>query len=151
MKDCIRFAPMIGAREGELSATDARALQAHLAACPACAAYARDVAATDGLVAEALLARAAERDFAPFVDQVMARVDRAERRGILGWLGRHRRVTAATLAPVLAALALIVYVRLDGGGSRGEIALFELYSEGEVATILNTMDGPIVLLDGSGS
>lgn len=150
MKDCIRFAPMIGAREGELSAADARALQAHLAACPACAAYARDVAATDGLVAEGLLERAAERDFAPFVDQVMARVDRAERRGILGWLGRHRRVAAATLAPVLAALALIVYVRLDGG-SRGEIALFELYSEGEVATILNTMDGPIVLLDGSGS
>jgi predicted anti-sigma-YlaC factor YlaD len=150
MKDCARFAPMIGAREGELSAADARALQAHLAACPACAAYARDVAATDGLVAEGLLARAAERDFAPFVDQVMARVDRAERRGILGWLGRHRRVAAATLAPVLAALALIVYVRLDGG-SRGEIALFELYSEGEVATILNTMDGPIVLLDGSGS
>jgi predicted anti-sigma-YlaC factor YlaD len=150
MKDCARFAPMIGAREGELSAADARALQAHLAACPACAAYARDVAATDGLVAEGLLARAAERDFAPFVDQVMARVDRAERRGILGWLGRHRRVTAATLAPVLAALALIVYVRLDGG-SRGEIALFELYSEGEVATILNTMDGPIVLLDGSDS
>jgi predicted anti-sigma-YlaC factor YlaD len=150
MKDCSRFAPMIGAREGELSAADARALQAHLAACPACAAYARDVAATDGLVAEGLLARAAERDFAPFVDQVMARVDRAERRGILGWLGRHRGVAAATLAPVLAALALIVYVRLDGG-SRGEIALFELYSEGEVATILNTMDGPIVLLDGSGS
>jgi predicted anti-sigma-YlaC factor YlaD len=150
MKDCSRFAPMIGAREGELSAADARALQAHLAACPACAAYARDVAATDGLVAEGLLERAAERDFAPFVDQVMARVDRAERRGILGWLGRHRRVAAATLAPVLAALALIVYVRLDGG-SRGEIALFELYSEGEVATILNTMDGPIVLLDGSGS
>jgi predicted anti-sigma-YlaC factor YlaD len=150
MKDCTRFAPMIGAREGELSAADARALQAHLAACPACAAYARDVAATDGLVAEGLLARAAERDFAPFVDQVMARVDRAERRGILGWLGRHRRVAAATLAPVLAALALIVYVRLDGG-SRGEIALFELYSEGEVATILNTMDGPIVLLDGSDS
>jgi predicted anti-sigma-YlaC factor YlaD len=150
MKDCSRFAPMIGAREGELSAADARALQAHLAACPACAAYARDVAATDGLVAEGLLERAAERDFAPFVDQVMARVDRAERRGILGWLGRHRRVAAATLAPVLAALALIVYVRLDGG-SRGEIALFELYSEGEVATILNTVDGPIVLLDGSGS
>lgn len=150
MKDCTRFAPMIGAREGELSAADARALQAHLAACPACAAYARDVAATDGLVAEGLLARAAERDFAPFVDQVMARVERAERRGILGWLGRHRRVAAATLAPVLAALALIVYVRLDGG-SRGEIALFELYSEGEVATILNTMDGPIVLLDGSDS
>lgn len=150
MKDCTRFAPMIGAREGELSAADARALEAHLAACPACAGYARDVAATDGLVAEGLLARAAERDFAPFVDQVMARVDRAERRGILGWLGRHRRLAAATLAPVLAALALIVYVRLDGG-SRGEIAFFELYSEGEVATILNTMDGPIVLLDGSGS
>lgn len=150
MKDCARFAPMIGAREGELTPGEAKLLEAHLGACRTCRAISADFTATDGVVGEALLARANERDFAPFVDQVMARVDRAERRGILGWLGRHRGVAAATLAPVLAALALIVYVRLDGG-SRGEIALFELYSEGEVATILNTMDGPIVLLDGSGS
>lgn len=150
MKDCARFAPMIGAREGELPPGVERPLAEHLAACPTCAAYARDVAATDGLVGEGLLARAAERDFAPFVDEVMARVERNERRGLLAWLGRHRRIAAATLAPVVAAVALIVYVRLDGG-TREEIALLELYSEGEVATVLNTVDGPIVLLDGSDS
>lgn len=146
MKDCVRFAPMIGARPGELPREDAGALEGHLAACPACRAFARDAAAVDGLVGEALLARAAERDFAPFVDAVMARVERrAERRGVLGWISRHRRATAAALAPVLAALAVIVYVRLYDGGAR-EIALFELTSEGEATTVLQTSDGPVVLL-----
>jgi len=144
--DCTIFAPMIGAREGELSAADARALEAHLAACPPCRAFARDVAAMDGLVGEALLARAAARDFAPFVDEVMERVGHgARRRGLLGWLSHHRRAAAATLAPVLAALAVIVYVELHGE-RRSEIALFELTSEGEVTTVLQTADGPVVLL-----
>ena len=42
MKDCLRFAPMIGAREGELSAEEGTALEAHLATCPACRAMAAD-------------------------------------------------------------------------------------------------------------
>ena len=46
---------------------------------------------------------------------------------------------------VLAALALIVYVRIHGGGS-SEIAMVEISAEGEVTTILETADGPIVLL-----
>jgi predicted anti-sigma-YlaC factor YlaD len=145
MKDCIRFAPMIGAREGELAPAEAKALEAHLSACLSCRAFARDVAAMDGLVGEALLARAATRDFAPFVDEVMAKVGHgAGRRGLLYWLGHHRRAAAATLTPVLAALAVIVYVQFYGG--RGEIALFELTSEGEVTTVLQTADGPVVLL-----
>jgi anti-sigma factor RsiW len=145
VKDCVRFAPMIGARDGELASAEARALEAHLAACPSCRAFARDVAALDGRVGEALLARAATRDFAPFVDEVMARVARGGARpGLLGWLSHHRRAAAATLAPVLAALAVIVYVGLEGGP--GEIALFELTSEGEVTTVLQTSDGPVVLL-----
>jgi anti-sigma factor RsiW len=136
---------MIGARDGELAPADAKALEQHLAACPPCRAFARDVAAMDGLVGEALLARAATRDFAPFVDAVMARVGHDERRrGLFGWLSHHRRATAAGLAPVLAALAVIVYVQFYGG--RGEIALFELTSEGEVTTVLQTADGPVVLL-----
>lgn len=144
MRDCVRYAPMIGAREGELASAEAGALEAHLAACPGCRALAADAAATDGLVAEALLARANARDFAPFVDQVMARVGAGERRGVLAWLARHRRAAAATLAPALAALLFIVYVRLEGGG-REEIALLEVASEG-VTTILQTADGPVVLL-----
>jgi anti-sigma factor RsiW len=137
---------MVGAREGELAGDDARALEAHLAACPGCRARAADLAATDGLVSEALLAAANARDFGPFVDQVMARVGAApERRGLRAWLGRHRRAVAATLAPALAALAVIVYVRLEGGGPQ-QYALLEVASEGDATTILQTSDGPIVLL-----
>jgi anti-sigma factor RsiW len=146
MKDCIRFAPLIGAREGELTPGEAKALALHLRECGTCRATAADFAATDGLVREALLARANARDFAPFVDAVMARVGRTERPGLLGWLSRHRRAAAAALVPALAALALIVYVRLDGG--RDQIAMLELTSEGEVTTVLQTSDGPVVLLLG---
>jgi anti-sigma factor RsiW len=135
---------MIGAREGELSDAQARALEAHLAGCVACRAIAADAAATEGLVSEALLARANERDFAPFVDEVMARVARRERRGLRAWLSLHRRAAAAALVPVVAALAVIVYVRVDGG--REPMALLELSSEGEVTTVLQTVDGPVVLL-----
>lgn len=148
-KDCVRFAPMIGSRPGELAPEEARALEAHLAACAGCRARAADLAATEGLVSEALLAQANARDFSPFVDEVMARIGAGaapERSGILGWLGRHRRrALAATLAPALAALAVIVYVRLEGSRPQ-EIALLEVTSEGDATTILQTSDGPIVLL-----
>jgi anti-sigma factor RsiW len=145
MKECVRFAPMIGALPGELAPTEASALEAHLAGCDGCRAIAASFAALDGATGEALLARAAERDFAPFVDQVMARIERAERPGVFAWLGRRRRGVAATLAPVLAALALIVYVRIEGSRPQ-EIALLEVTSEGDATTILQTSDGPIVLL-----
>lgn len=141
---CLRFLPLVGARPGELGPADARALEAHLAGCAACRAVAADAAATDGLVGEALLARAAQRDFAPFVDGVMARVKAREAPGLRAWLARHRRAAAATLVPVLAALALLVYVRIDGG--RQQVALLELNAEGEATTVLQTADGPVVLL-----
>ncbi len=150
MKDCVLFAPMIGAREGELTAGEARALEAHLSSCAGCRAFARDVAATGGLVGEALLARANTRDFAPFVDEVMERVRRSTSPGLARpgrawrWLGQHRRAAAATLAPVLAALAVIVYVQLGSG--RTQVAMLEVSSEGEATTILQTADGPVVLL-----
>jgi hypothetical protein len=169
---------MIGARPGELAAADDAALRAHLAGCDACSALAADVWATKGLVSDALLAAANRRDFAPFVDAVMARVEkqasraagaleparaergrangaaeprhaRAPRAGILAWLSGHRRAAAGALAPVLAAAALLVYVRLEA--DRGQIASLELAAEGEVTMILQTSDGPVVLLSGSES
>ncbi len=155
MKDCVRFAPMIGSREGELPQEDARALAAHLATCDACRERAADLAATEGIVSEALLAAASARDFGPFVDEVMARVGAGapERRGLFAWLAGHRRALAAAIAvPALAALAAIVYVRLEGGRQHQEIALLEVSSEGDATTILQTSDGPVVLLsEGSGS
>lgn len=146
MKDCVRYAPLVGAREGELTEADARALAAHLEACPRCAALAADVAATEGLVSEALLARAAERDFAPFVDGVMEKVygKAPEAGGVLGWLRGHWRALAATALPALAAAALFLYVRIEGAGA-GSVALVELHAEG-VTTVLQTADGPVVLL-----
>lgn len=150
MKDCVRFAPMIGAREGELTPGEAKALAAHLAECKGCRATAAAFEATEGLVAESLLARANARDFGPFVDEVMARVAGGRgvgarvRGGILGWIGRHRRVAFAALAPLVAALAILVYVRLEPGPR--EIALLEIDAEGEAVTVLSTVDGPVVLL-----
>lgn len=145
MKDCVRFAPMIGSREGELSPADAKALAEHLLTCPACQTLAADFAATDGLVDEALMARANARDFSGFVDGVMSRVERAERPGLLGWLRRHRAAAAAGLVPVLAALAFLVYFRLEGG--TGPAAMLEFSSEGEATTVVQTADGPVVLLN----
>ncbi len=166
MTDCVRFAPMIGSRPGELSSDEARSLEAHLAACARCTAAAADAAATDGLVREALGAAANARDFAPFVDSVMARIgsgsheatpllrparESGEATSLWSWIGRHRRAAAATLAPVLAALAVIVYVRLHGDETP-EVAALEINAQGEATTILQTKDGPVVLLyDESGS
>ena len=142
---CVRFAPMIGSRPGELSPSDAEALAKHLGTCETCRALAADLAATDGLVNDGLMARANARDFSGFVDGVMARVERAERPGLLGFLRRHRAAAVAGLVPVLAALATIVYLRLEGGP--GPAGVLELSSEGEATTVLQTADGPVVLLN----
>ncbi len=182
MKDCVRFAPMLEAREGELSHDEAAALVAHLDGCPRCRALRADFAATAGLVADGLMARANARDFAPFVDAVMARVAaqterdqpvRAERQlpvraersgraaaaesrhvpaaaesrhgpGLLGWIARYRRLVLAAAVPVVAAAAVLMYVRQDGG--RRQVAQLEMSTEGEVTTVLETSDGPVVLL-----
>ncbi len=149
MKDCVRYAPMIGAREGELAEEPAAGLAAHLAGCAACRARQADLRAMEGLVSEALAAEAAERDFAPFVDAVMDRVG-ARRAGIRGWL-RHFRIVhprilfGAALAPLVAAAALFLYFGVFE--SHPEVArMFELNSIGSVDTVLQTSDGPVVLL-----
>lgn len=150
MKDCTRHAPLLDARPGELSEAEATALADHLAGCEACQGRAADLAATEGLVAEALLARAAQRDFAPFVDEVMEKVyGRAPARGgVLGWLAGHWRAATATVVPALAAAALFLYVQRDG--ETGSLALVELHAEG-VTTVLQTSDGPVVLLSPQGT
>ena len=147
MKDCVRFAPMLDAREGELASEEAAALRAHLDGCARCQAAKADLEATDGLVAEALMARANARDFAPFVDQVMARVGQGEpgRTGLLAWFTLHRRAALAWAVPFVAAAAVLMYVRRDGGPR--QIAQLEVNAEGDATMVLETSDGPVVLLD----
>jgi anti-sigma factor RsiW len=149
MTDCLRYAPMIGAREGELAPDEARALAAHLTGCPACRSREAALRQTEGLVAEALLARASRRDFGPFVDGVMDRIAARRARSPLArirrWVGGHRRSAGlAAAVPVLAALALVVYVRTDRPAR--ELALVELDTVGNVSIVLRTEDGPLVLL-----
>lgn len=156
MRSCVRYAPMIGSRPGELPGEDARALAAHLETCSDCRALAAHLAATDGLVAEALLARANARDFAPFVDQVMARVARrplgrvrgTHRRSVLELLRERWKfaISAAAAAVVLAAVSSFMY-----GGERVEepeqrLATLEVELSGEGSIVLQTSDGPVVLL-----
>jgi anti-sigma factor RsiW len=153
VRDCVRYAPLLGARPGELSSQEARSLEVHLASCERCRLAGADVAVTDGLVRDGLIQKANARDFAPFVDQVMARVAREgparapapAPRGLRAWVSGHRRVAAAALAPIMAAAALLVYVRLHGE-QPSEVAMLELASEGDVTMVLQTSDGPVVLL-----
>jgi anti-sigma factor RsiW len=157
MRSCVRFAPMIGSREGELPEEEARALARHLDGCPSCRALEAELAATHGLLADALMAQANSRDFAPFVDQVMARVGEAgwsaQQRGgrrqgsILSFLRNHWRLAAATVVvvAVLAAASSFLYVQRHVEQPE-ELAALEISVEGGY-TVLQTSDGPVVLID----
>ena len=145
MRDCARYAPMLGARDGELDAPERAALEGHLAGCAACQARLADLSALQGMVGEALAREAARRDFAEFADQVMARVER-RRAGLLrSFFRRHRALAVGTaLAPTLAAAALIVYLELRGGGA-GEPGI-EVVSERYAPMVIETDEGPLILL-----
>ncbi|HVO20302.1 MAG TPA: zf-HC2 domain-containing protein [Anaeromyxobacter sp.] len=157
MRTCVRFAPMIGSKECELPEDEARALAAHLGACPRCRAIARDLAATEGLLGNALMARANSRDFAPFVDQVMARVgarprpafEQVRRRpSLLAFLRGHGRLTAVAAAAVvglLAAVSAFLYVHRSAERPE-ELAALEVDLEGG-NIVLQTSDGPVVLIE----
>ncbi len=154
MKACVRFAPMIGSREGELPADEARALAEHLAGCRDCRALAAEVEAGEGLLAEGLLAQANARDFAPFVDQVMARVERGApapadpRPRLPAWLAflrLHWKLASSGAVAVLAAAAVFMYVQRDVSEPE-QLAAVEIDLQGG-NTVLQTADGPVVLLE----
>ena len=153
MTDCTTYAPMLGAREGELTASERAGLSAHLEACVACQARLADERALEGLLGEALLRAAAQRDFSDFADGVLARVGGARPpglRALLDFFRRHRVIaTASALAPTLAALALVVYFQtraIPPGPLAGD---FEVTSEEHTPMVLDTADGPLILLGDS--
>jgi anti-sigma factor RsiW len=149
MTDCTVYRPLIGSREGELSPGERAELGAHVAGCEGCRRWAASLAVTEGLVSEALMAAAAQRDFAPFAAQVMARIEH-RRLGPLARLGRSIRLhpwfaVGAALAPVAAALLVGLYVQRRAGTDLATSSL-EVTSEG-ATTIIQSSDGPVVLID----
>jgi anti-sigma factor RsiW len=146
MTACARFAPMLGARPGELSEAEARELAEHLAACEECQARLADEEAVSGMLGEALMAEASRRDFASFSDEVLARIpEYRSRRGFAEWVRHHRLFAAAgALAPVLAAIAIVVYV--DRSPTPGDEIALQVSAEGRGAMVLDTSEGPVVLL-----
>ena len=146
-RECARFAPMLGSRVGALADEERAPLDRHLEACAACRARLSDVRAVNGLVGEALLRAAAQRDFSSFADGVLARVERRPAR-VLGFVRRHRIAVrvAAALAPALAAAALIVYLDRAPAGTAEPGSDIEVSSESYVPIVISTSDGPMVLL-----
>jgi anti-sigma factor RsiW len=155
VSDCVRVAPLLGARPGELSEAESAELRAHLPGCASCRALEAELAALDGLVAEGLGRAAARRDLASFSDGVMARIPASAWRNapapaahprprILAFLGRHRILAA--LAPALAVLALYLYIERSGAAEAG----VEVASETLAPMVLETSDGPVILVGESG-
>jgi anti-sigma factor RsiW len=152
MTECATYQPMIGSRPGELSAAEAGALEAHVAGCQACRRWAAELASTEWLVSEALQAAAARRDFAPFVDGVMARVEAARPVPLLARALRAMRlhprlVIGGALAPLVAALALGLWLQAGGRNDLAAASQLEVSAEGGATTIVQSADGPLVLID----
>jgi len=159
MKDCATYAPWLGARPGELSASEEERLHEHLATCEACQGRLADLQATTGMLEEALSRTASRRDFTTFADEVMTRIPAsawksdARPRGVFGTLkaffGRHRAIAiASAIAPALAAAAL--YLFIDRSGTPETVPPgVEVVSETLAPVVLDTSDGPVVLVSES--
>lgn len=147
-QDCVKFAPLLSATERDLPAAEREAALGHLAGCEACQARLADEEVLHSLVGPAVMARANAVDFSNFADQVMARVEGA-RRPFWSRLFARRGTIAALLAPALAAAALIFYVgqgSTGGGDFLADAGDVDIESEGHAPTVIQTSDGPVVLL-----
>ena len=151
---CAGAAPLLGSLPGELDPTEEALLRAHLSTCPSCQARQADLQALSGLLQEGLLVEAARRDLSGLADGVMARIPASAWRGapagplgrLLSFLRRHRILAAASaLAPALAALALYLYIGRTAGPGPAGLAV-EVTSEDLAAIVLETSDGPVILV-----
>ncbi len=152
MTDCTRWAVMITAREGELSSEEEAGLHRHLAECEACQARLADERAIDGLVGEALLQEANRVDFSGFVDGVMERVEVSRQPALLGpwrrfWNEHRALALGGALAPAAAAAALVLYLAQPAGDAF--LAAVDVSSEDGAAMVIQTDQGPVVLLGDS--
>jgi len=157
MKDCGVFAHLLGARAGELEPEEEARLAAHLGECEACRARLADDRSTEGMLAEGLAEAAARRDFTHFADEVMARIParawkepehRGGLRALKAFLGRHKVLAVASaLAPALAAAALYLFIGQSGVAPEAEEPGVEVVSETLSPTVLDTSDGPIILVN----
>ena len=114
----------------------------------------KDEHAFAALLYEALGRRGEPAPFSIDVsDHVMARVAAtrpSSLRALLAFFRRHRIVAAASaLAPTLAALALIVYFQTRGISAGPLAGDFEVTSEDHSPMVLDTADGPLILLGDS--
>ena len=156
---CAGAAPLLGSRPGELDPVEDALLSAHLSTCDGCRARQADQEAVARVLEDGLLLEAARRDFTGFADGVMARIPASAWRGaapagplekLRDFLRRHRILAAASaLAPALAALALYLYIGQTTGPGPSELAI-EVTSEDLAAVVLETSDGPVILV-GEGS
>jgi hypothetical protein len=128
-------------------------MSSHLAGCEGCRRWAAEMASTEWLLSEALQGAAARRDFAPFLDGVMARVE-AARPVPFGERVRRamrlhpRLIIGGALAPVVLALALGLYLQTGGGRTDfADASQLEVSAEGGATTIIQSPDGPLVLID----
>jgi len=151
---CSGAGPLLGSLPGELDPTEEALLGAHLTSCEACRARLADIEALSGLVRDGLRGAAAHRDLSALADGVMARIPASAWRGapagplerLRAFLRRHRVLAAASaLAPALAALALYLYIGRTGGAGPWELSV-EVTSEDLAAIVLDTSDGPVILV-----
>lgn len=147
MSECASVVPMLGSRPGELPPADEARLHAHLAGCEACQCRLADAAAVGGLVLEGVRREANGVDFARFADEVMAK---AYPPTVVERLRRRRVALVAALAPALAvAAAILIYIRAPHGSTAQPVAQAgdaEIVSEGHEPFVMETSDGPVVLL-----
>ena len=148
MTPCLKYAPMLASKPGELAAAEEAGLHEHLLGCDACQARLANAHAIGDLVTTSLRNSANSVDFADFADGVMARIKTPRAHpSILATLLRP----LAILTPALAAAIFLVYLGQRPNMGMGSGALthagdVEVVSEGHDTMGLNTEDGPIVLL-----
>ncbi len=142
--------------DGELDVRPQQALEAHLAACPACTGRLSDLRATSAFVRAELQRQADAANFAGFADRVLSRVKPVRpplgerlRTGFAEWAAPRRLAFAGGL--VAASLALLVggtvFLR-NGTPGPTPVAVQSVSTEDQAhlaPVVLKTADGDAII------